>query len=214
MTGAASSRIETEDDEHDHPDPDQDVADREDVGQRQLGREREHVAEEAESRRAYEDVLVHTRREAVGPGGARRDRHQPVVGDDRRGVRHQAEQHRDEYAQAEVGRREREQEHVARHVQPLDRDLVEPFAELAEDDQLQDERDRNRPCEPEAHVGEPARPAAEEHGEDDSEDEAGEEEHLGRRPDRRRELLGGVRLGLCPPGERGLELLGAGLERQ
>ncbi len=166
-----------EDDEHDHPDPDQDVADREDVGEGEPGGKREDVAEEPEPGGADEDVLVNARRKAVGARGAGRDGHQPVVGDDRGRVRHQAEQHRNEHADTEVGGREGEQEHVARDVQPLDRDLVEPLAQLAEDDQLEDERDGNRPRQPEAHLDQAARPAAEQHREDDPEDEARQEEH-------------------------------------
>jgi len=59
-----------QDDEEHHPDPDQDVADRKHVRQREFGGQGEDVAEEAEPPVADEDVLVHPGRDADRAGRA------------------------------------------------------------------------------------------------------------------------------------------------
>ena len=105
-----------DDDEGRDADPDQQVADREHIRERELMRQGEDVAQESEPVRGRIDVGAGQVVEPRRVGGAHGDGHPAAVGGDRGGVQHHSDHHRRERADPEVGHGEGDQEGVARQM--------------------------------------------------------------------------------------------------
>ena len=162
------------------PEHDDDVADREHVGHRQRGRQREHVAEERELRvrqpaRVDEPVLGDR-----PPGDLERPRrggHDAVVGGDRDEVEQPADADEPQPWDVAVGEHEAARGDVGEDVRPR-LPAAARVREQRHRDDLEAERGEQEAAAAEAHVGEPGEPPARERDRDDGDGEQREEEHL------------------------------------
>ena len=169
-------------DEHDedhHAEPDQDVADREDVRERQGGWQGEDVAEEPEPVSRLGHVRAAGKAgEACSSRSRPRDGHLPTVRNDRSRVQRKADKKRCERAQTQVRRGEREQKHVGDDVSSGASRVAELAAEIREEHDLQRERHDDEPTLAELKLEQPRWTSTEQRGEPNAHQEAREQEHL------------------------------------